>query len=124
MTGEERRKILEMCANGTITADEADKLLGTVEEGDNSPAIFRSSRSKRFLRIEIQEADSNERVEVNVPLALCKMAMSFMPQRTKEELDSQGIDLDEIFQMIYEGAEGELVNIDTEDGESVRIYLD
>jgi len=105
----ERRKILDMLAEGKVTADEAERLLGLVgagPAGGEAPAQGNGSRFK-YLRIRVMpnpeagEDASGERVNVRVPLALLKAGMklgSLIPNeaggRVKDALSEKGIDFD------------------------------
>ena len=105
----ERRKILEMLAEGKVTADEAERLLGLVDAdaaGGESPGRSGGLPFK-YLRVRVEpnpEAGGDaegERVNIRVPLALLKAGMklgSLIPHeasgRVKEALSEKGIDFD------------------------------
>ena len=105
----ERRKILDMLAEGKITADEAERLLGLVGAGpEGGEAPGRSSGLPfKYLRVRVEqnpeagEDASGERVNIRVPLALLKAGMklgSLIPHQAsdqvKEALSEKGIDFD------------------------------
>lgn len=53
---------------------------------------------------------------MNVPLALAKYAMRFIPRDTTEELSDQGIDLAQLLQNLGDDLpQGRLVDIEAED---------
>ena len=105
----ERRKILEMLAEGKVTADEAERLLGLVDAGPaggEAPAQGGGSGFK-YLRVRVEpnpeagEDAGGERVNIRVPLALLKAGMklgSLIPKeasgRVKDALSEKGIDFD------------------------------
>ncbi|NQU97023.1 MAG: hypothetical protein HQ548_05205 [Chloroflexi bacterium] len=110
----ERRKILDMLAEGKITADEAERLLGLVDRGaESGPSGASEAKTNddgspyRYLRVrvepnpEAEEAGDGERVNIRVPLALLKAGMklgSLIPQQAsnsvKDALSRKGIDFD------------------------------
>lgn len=122
---DERRKVLQMLKDGKISLDEANDLLNSLDTSIqlSTPAAKERNLTKRFIRIEVN-SDKRDNVKVNVPLSLAKIAMSFIPKDTKTEMESHGIDLDSIVDAVEQGADGELVNIQAEDGTTVKIYLD
>jgi hypothetical protein len=124
----EKMKILEMVENGTLTPDEAAKLLSAVEE---SQAITVKQPSKRFsqmFKIQIKTNDG-DKVNVQIPLEFAKIALrsqkhNILLSHTKLNDMNMDIDWDLIIKMIDEGVIGELVNIETADGDIVRIVIE
>ena len=124
----EKMKILEMVENGTLTPDEAAKLLSAVEE---SQAITVTQPTKRFsqmFKIQIKTNDG-DKVNVQIPLEFAKIALrsqkhNILLSHTKLNDMNMDIDWDLIIKMIDEGVIGELVNIETADGDIVRIVIE
>ncbi len=117
---EERKKILEMLAEGKVSPDEANDLLNTVEKGETTTI---TPRARRLLKIRVSEG-GEEKVNVTLPLALARVAMKFVPEDAKKELDEQGIDVEELLSSIStEIPDGKLV--DVKDGDdSVEIFIE
>lgn len=114
---EERKKILQMLAEGIINADEAEELLTTVEQGPMEP---KSTFNRRFFRIRVADGPSTK-VNVNIPISLAKMAFRFVPSKILQE--NPELDFDAIIQEIQAGAQGKLVEV--QDGETtVEIFVD
>ena len=73
---ENRRQVLDMLAQGKITADEAERLLSLV---DQPPAAAAGSKetgeaskpAPKYLRVVIQDGDGpeSEHVNIRVPIA-------------------------------------------------------
>ena len=103
---EERRSILDMLAEGKITAVEAERLLAALERGQPSPPPSADARPKakaKYLRVVIDSHDEGEqaRVNVRVPLQLLragvKLAALLPPQalsRANVELARSGWPMD------------------------------
>ncbi len=119
---DERRRILDMLAAGSISVDEATNLLKAVWGGPASaparlPAPARTGGPARLLRISIDETGGREggagtKVRVNVPLSLARFATRFLPAEASVELAEQGIDLAEIISSLGdELPDGRLVDI-------------
>ncbi|HWQ71673.1 MAG TPA: hypothetical protein VN370_05050 [Desulfitobacteriaceae bacterium] len=136
---DEKIKILEMIQNGKITAAEGLELLKAIDDSVTQQNDVTKTGS-RFLRIRITN-DQNKKVNVNIPLALLKVAtkfagigMKFIPEEARQEMHKKGIDLSEIdfaelIKLIDQGlASGKLVDIDTDDQRDghtkVEIYIE
>jgi len=108
---EERIQILKMLEEGKITSDEAFQLLSTLEQKKTTPSI-----RNKFLRIRVQEGGDRTKVNVNVPIALVKIAQRFIPRRIQEEFPD--LDLEELVREIEQGAEGKLVEVTDKDSDT------
>ncbi len=119
-----RRRILDMLAAGTISAEDAAKLLAAVG-GEAKPGTAapppRQRPAARAFRVSIDALDGEggkerARVRVNVPLGLARFASRFLPPEARRELEAQGIDLNELLEGLGEEApDGPLVDIDVDD---------
>ncbi|HYS56188.1 MAG TPA: hypothetical protein VER58_20710 [Thermoanaerobaculia bacterium] len=94
---EERRKILEMLAQGQINADEAERLLAALEKGQPAEA---SQRKPKYLRL-IVESEDDTKVNVRAPMQLLRagvrLASLIPPQaraRVNEAMQERGVTLD------------------------------
>ena len=114
---EEVMKILQLVEEGKIKAEEAYRLLEAIGEVTNVP------QKGKFIKVLVKDEDS-EMVNIAVPLRLFTMLGSFLPTDAKAVLDEKEIDLDEIISIIQEGASGTIVNIESEDGEIVKIWIE
>jgi hypothetical protein len=120
----ERLKILEMLKNGTITVEEAEKLLKAVDENHSEVEVLKKNTSKTF-NIDINSADGDT-VHVNLPLNLLKLfkgkAIKFGGNDKVNEVIDQ-LDFDQLLEMAENGAIGEIVNIKSADGDTVVINV-
>jgi len=123
---EDRRRILDMLAAGTISVDEAANLLkalgpGTPGRAIEPPAPPRPAGQARLLRISIDavkpedEGGENAKVRINVPIALARFATRFLPKEASAELQEQGVNIEEILNALGEELpDGKLVDIDAQ----------
>lgn len=113
---DERLQILRMVEQGKISADEAAKLLealGGDKSADDAPRL---RRSNRVIRIRVVEGERTK-VNVNFPLELARVALSFIPKETlRAKIGGEALDVDEIIRLLEEGLEGKVVDVD--DGET------
>ena len=107
---ENRRRILDLLAEGKITVDEAERLLSATGEpaGQVSTVGIAEQARKpqpKFLRVVIEPAEGpgakQERVNIRVPVALLRAGMKFASvipyaasSQINEKLKEQGIDMD------------------------------
>ncbi len=135
-----------MLGAGKITADEAERLLDALEaraadrpvggsaiKGDPTPLL---NALPKFLYVKVDSADGDT-VDVKVPLALVRSGLkltSLIPPQAMEQINAQmtekGISIDfsnlkpeDIDELIHALREME-VNIDSKDGERVRVYCE
>jgi hypothetical protein len=106
---EQRRQILQMLAEGKITADEAERLIDALERQQPESPPGAASRPKprpKYLRVVVSWADDSGgdgpgRVNVRVPLQLLRagvrLASLIPPQalaKVNAELDKSGVPID------------------------------
>jgi hypothetical protein len=125
---DERRRILDMLAAGSISVDDAANLLKALTGGRTERAALPTSpkRGARLLRISIDAPDESgqgetTKVRVNVPIALARFATRLLPQEASSELKEQGIDLNEILSSLDEDLpDGNLIDIDAGSSDSAK----
>ena len=121
------RSILELLKAEKVSIDEAIELIEALYEAEKNEKIKEKSKDeagkKKFLRI-IVDSQDGDKVRVNIPIALVKYAKTFVPKNVKSELNSQNVDLDGIIKMVEEGFEGEILTVDSEDGDHVKIFVE
>lgn len=106
---EQRRQILQMLAEGTITADEAERLIDALERQRPEPpppATVASPRARpKYLRVVVNSddagTDGSSRINVRVPLQLLRagvrLASLVPPQvlfKVNGELEKSGWPID------------------------------
>jgi hypothetical protein len=70
---QERRKVLDMLAQGKISAEEADQLLSTLESPETKVSgVPKKAGDPKFLRIVVENGGDGERVNVCVPFQLLR----------------------------------------------------
>ena len=89
------------------------------------PPADRKDMKDMLLRITVDSADG-DRVRVNLPIALVEVAMEMgmaMPQINGNEA-LKGVDLKKVLEMVRLGCVGNLVEVDSADGDKVRIFVE
>lgn len=105
---EQRRQILEMLAEGRITADEAERLIDAVarERSEPPPTASAGPKSRpRYLRVVLDAeeggGDTPTRINVRVPLQLLRAGVRLTtiipPQvlvKVNDQLERSGVPID------------------------------
>lgn len=89
------------------------------------PEESRKDIRDMMLRIVVESADG-DRVRVNLPMGLVQVAIETgmeMPQISGNDA-LKSIDLRKIMEMVSQGAVGNLVEVDSADGDTVRIFVE
>lgn len=134
---EERMKILDMLSQGIITANEANELLKSLDEKKievngkmMTEGQYLKSAAAKFLYIEAKSHDGDN-VNVTIPLLLIKAAVKMgnvqgIIDKSLSGLPiaNEAIDIDLILQCIESGTTGNIVSMDSKEGDSVRIYIE
>ena len=134
----ETRKVLDMLAEGKISAVDAEKLLeklqGTATEEDNEPATAPAPQdTKRYLRIVVDEP-GRKQVNIRMPLGFLRSGVSLLgilPVNVAEKLKERGIDIG-AFHLNSRKDNSEILaalnelnlDVDKGDGKKVRIYCE
>ncbi|MCL4266750.1 MAG: hypothetical protein KJ069_26460 [Anaerolineae bacterium] len=142
MTTTSRKEILELLANGKITADEAAQLLSqpaapVVEETAvpdvkilkqevaQEVAMEANNGGKKpgWLHVRVRDLQSGRnKVTVNIPLGMVKFGMKIGGHFSPE---LNGLDWNELQGMMNEMESGILVDVqDEEGGEHVQVFVD
>ena len=89
------------------------------------PVAERKDIKDLMLRIIVDSAEG-DKVRVNLPLALVQVALDMgmeLPQ-VSGNVALQNIDLRQILELVRQGAIGNLVEVESADGDTVRIFVE
>src|SRR5699024_633722 len=121
---EEKKQILKMVEENKITVDEGLDLLNALEEREKIENTY--TNDPKWLKIKVFDPDEDTKFNVNLPLSLInvgmKMSQKFVPELKDAGLDEE--DFKEILNAIEDGAQGKIVDIESEDGEKVEIVVE
>lgn len=122
---EERLRILKMIEEGKVSAEDGARLLEALSAAEQrrSTSEAPATEAPRWFRVRVTDLRTGRnKVNVNIPMGLVnvgmKMGARFAP-------DMEGVDLNQLTEMVKSGATGKLVEIeDEEDGERVEIFVE
>ena len=118
---EERMRILKMLEEGKISVEEATKLIEAVEAPPQETEIVPQGKPK-WLKVHVTDGDS-EKVNVNLPLSLARVALKFIPQHARVHMEEHEIDIEELLSTITETKIGKLVEVQDGD-EHVEVWIE
>lgn len=120
--------ILKMLQEGKISADEAAKLLESVEVGNKKKEttgdIEKSRKEQgKFFHVKITDTDTGKsRANIRIPLSVLGIGMKFGAQFTPQ---IGGLEQEQVMAAINNGQVGKILDVyDDEDGEHVEIYIE
>ncbi|TDC20654.1 hypothetical protein E1265_21160 [Streptomyces sp. 8K308] len=138
---EQRRQILEMLAEGKITADEADRLIEALQREQPETLPGTTSRPKarpKYLRVvmDAQDDAGPSRLNVRIPLQLLRAGVrltTLLPPvaitRVNAELDRVGVPIDlaelkpQHLDDLVEHLDDVIVDLD-DPGSTIRVYCE
>ena len=149
---EERRKVLEMLAEGKISASDAERLLDKLGSGEDQSAQQPNAKSEsksssgasawalpgirssgnpqkpRYLRIMVERPGDNDHVNIRVPLAFARTGsrlLSILPPRVAEKLSAQGVDIGVLTSLTGDDLDETLrdLNMDIEKGDGKKVKI-
>lgn len=131
---EERKQILEMLAEGKITAADAERLLDKLESAPsadpNPPRKPGDARTLKWLLVQVDGSDG-DKVNVRVPIGLIRTGIklgAILPKGASERIKASGFDLNELTKLadddLMEALADLQVDVNSDDGDVVRIYCE
>jgi hypothetical protein len=139
---QERDRILDLLAAGKITAEEAGRLLDAVDPlggrtaDDAAPAAVKTAPAAppKFIYVKVVSV-KGDNVNVKVPLSLVRAGLkltSLIPPQAMDQIDKslaeKGMSFDlknlkpEDLEDIIESLREMEINVDSADGDNVRVY--
>lgn len=122
----EKMQILTMVKDGKISVEEGAKLLEALETDNSSNEISFSGTKAKWLKVRVLEPNDNTKVNVTLPLSLInvgfKLANKLSPEFKEAGLSEE--DMNEIFAAIKNGETGKIVDVDSEDGTKVEVFIE
>ena len=108
-----------------VTTDELLSGKQELQEVRVLPPEERKDITDMLLRIIVDSSDG-DKVRINLPMALVQIALDMgteMPQISGKEA-LKNIDLNQIMELVRQGAIGNLVEVESVDGDTVRIFVE
>lgn len=139
---EHRRQILEMLAEGKISADEAERLIDALEKESSSSSGASPRPFPKYLRVTVDADESSDRetlakVNIRIPVALLRAGVrltGLIPQEARERVNEalleKGVAFDvnqlrpENLEDLIEQLNELTVDVDDGKGQRVRVFCE
>ena len=133
----DRRKVLDMLAEGKLSSADAERLLGKLAESaedetkrESADAGPPGTSPLRYLRVVVDSQDGDN-VNVRVPLGLLRTGIQLsgmLPLMAADKLKASGVDLSQLALLSGDELTEELrhleVNVDSSNGDTVRVFCE
>ena len=127
---DERKKVLSMLADGQVAVADAERLLSKLEGPAGGASTGAPRSSLKYLRVVASDKDGKN-VNIRVPLGLLRTGIklsTMVPILAGDKLKDSGIDLSHLSSLSGDELIEELrdlkVDVDTPDGDKVRIFCE
>ena len=131
---EEKLRILKMVEEGTITAAEAQELLKALEEPTDAfapqewqePIRENIPYDQRMLRIIVDSSDG-DKVRVQFPIKAIRAILKITGQLPIKTDGMEGVNVEELTDVVIQCLDsetiGDIVTVDSADGDHIRIFI-
>ncbi|MCD6102706.1 MAG: hypothetical protein J7J68_01885 [Thermotogaceae bacterium] len=119
-------RILKLVEEGKLSSEEAAELIKEVEGISQEPEKISKPSQKKFIFVQIRSEDGDN-VDIRLPLSMANLLKATIPgviSKSAPQMDVEGI-TNQISAALEElsSTEGDLVNITSSDGSTVRIFV-
>ncbi len=118
---------LEKLSNKEVSFADAKQHLSKNGDRDEVKPHMDATATKsnaKEIKVLIDSSDG-DKVRIKVPLCFAKGLLAFSPKIVKNtSFDETDLDLKAVLQMLEEGVVGELVDIESSDGDRVKIVVE
>jgi hypothetical protein len=124
---EEKMMILKMLQDGKISADEAAKLLESLESGSKKEEVKQTEEPRKgegkFFRVSITDSNTGKsRANIRMPLSVMGIGLKF-GAHFAPQID--GVESEQLMEAIRNGQIGKIIDVyDDEDEEHVEIFIE
>ena len=123
-----KKEILEKLSKGEISVEEAMKMEEEEKVTINEVPTFRRNSKFKYLVIKVTTKENNQKVHVRLPLALAKLAKSGNFKMGDGSSQANKIladfDIDEFIRIAEEEGTTKFVDVQSDDGENVEIFIE
>ena len=117
----EKLEILNQLENKTITAQEAEERLAALRTRSSKKSALRNGKT---LKVFIESSDGDI-VNVQVPMLFARTFLKGSRHFGKKvDLEGLDVDIEAVLDLVDSGEIGELVNIQSSDGDTVRVVIE
>lgn len=123
---EEVMRILKMVEDGKLTADKAKELMEAMQTTGVSTPVLKNYEDK-FLRVKVL-SNAGDKVNVQLPVKVIKEVLKVTGKLPIQHNMLEGIDLEELSDTIISCLDsevmGEIVNVESAQGDIVKVVIE
>lgn len=123
---EETMRILKMVEEGKISADKAKELIEAFNQV-SVPSVSEKNYEDKFLRVKVLSG-TGDKVNVQLPIKVIKAALKVTGKLPLDTMNIKGVNPEELIDTIVSCLDsevmGEIVSVDSADGDIVRIVIE
>jgi hypothetical protein len=116
---QEKLRILKMIEEGKISAAEGAKLMEALESNgvkDETGGQRTGGSMGNQLRIRVSDTDTGHvKVNLTIPIGIAHMVRSLIPQSEMAKLETQGVNLNAVFEMVSSGKMGKILDVEDQE---------
>lgn len=121
-------KILTMLSEGKLNVEKSAELIDVMyKKEEKAIQIVEKNYDKRMLRIKVDSSDG-DKVNVNLPIAVITSVLKATGKLPIKNVDMEGIDFEMLIETIIAALDnemiGEIVSVDSSDGDVVRVIIE
>ncbi|MCI6693242.1 hypothetical protein [Clostridium sp. SGI.024] len=121
-------KILTMLSEGKLNVEKSAELIDVMyKKEEKAIQIVEKNYDKRMLKIKVDSSDG-DKVNVNLPIAVITSVLKATGKLPIKNVDMEGIDFEVLIETIIAALEnemvGEIVTVDSSDGDVVRVVIE
>lgn len=114
-------KVLELVQEGKVNNSEAAEIISALKE-ESAPVLEKSSYMSKSLKVIVD--GEGDKVNVNLPLKLVKSLHGAIENIPAIQKYLVGVDMNLILEAIANNIDGPIVDIDSANGEKVKIVIE
>ncbi|MGB9789040.1 MAG: hypothetical protein ACPLTP_00225 [Thermotoga caldifontis] len=122
---DELLKLFKLVRDGKLSPEEAVEIAETVGIFSQPQEMTKEKSSRRMLYVQIR-SPKGEKVDVKIPLSMAQLLKLSLPVFKEKipnvDVESISKQLDQVLEKLEE-FEGDMVNISSEDGTIVRVFV-
>ncbi|WP_294188741.1 hypothetical protein [uncultured Clostridium sp.] len=121
-------KILTMLSEGKLNVEKSAELIDVMyKKEEKAIQIVEKNYDKRMLKIKVDSSDG-DKVNVNLPIAVITSVLKATGKLPIKNVDMEGIDFEVLIETIIAALDnemiGEIVTVDSSDGDVVRVVIE
>lgn len=121
-------KILTMVSEGKLNVEKSAELIDAMyKKEEKDIQIVEKNYDRRMLKIKVDSSDG-DKVNVNLPIAVITSVLKATGKLPIKNVDMEGIDFEVLIETIIAALEnemiGEIVTVDSSDGDVVRVVIE